>query len=134
MVGFVTLDAGGGGSGSVDPEDVEAIIDALKGQPDGLASLDGTGKLPASQLPITTMEWKGNWSPETNSPTLAGGVGGQGDVWTAITDGTVDFGSGAIEFLTGDEVVYTSDGVWKRMPGAARVTSVNGQIGDVVLD
>lgn len=117
MVGFVTLDGGGGGS--IDPEDVEAIIDGLKGQPDGLAELDGTGKLPASQLPISTMEWKGNWSADTNTPTLADGVGDPGDVWTSLTDGTVDFGSGPVDFLVGDEVVYTTDGVWKRMPGAA---------------
>lgn len=43
--------AGGGGGGAVTPEDIGAVPMTAVGQADGVASLDGTGKIPAVQLP-----------------------------------------------------------------------------------
>ena len=104
-----------------------------KGQANGYASLDGDGKVPASQLPATAFEYKGAWNANTNSPTLADGSGDAGDVYRVATGGTVNLGSGDITFTVGDLALY--DGaVWQRVDGADAVESVNGQTGVVVLD
>ena len=104
-----------------------------KGQTNGYASLDGNGKVPASQLPSSVFEYKGSWNGATNSPTLADGTGDAGDAYRVATGGTQNLGSGNITFTVGDLVIY--DGaVWQRVDGDDAVDSVNGQTGIVVLD
>jgi hypothetical protein len=104
-----------------------------KGQANGYASLDGDGKVPASQLPATAFEYKGAWNANTNTPTLADGSGDAGDVYRVATGGTVNLGSGNITFTVGDLALYDGT-VWQRVDGADAVESVNGQTGVVVLD
>ena len=72
------------------------IDDTEKGANNGVATLDAGGKIPASQLPNTVMEFKGNWDASTNSPTLADGTGNAGDVYLVNVAGTQDLGSGNI--------------------------------------
>lgn len=41
-------------------------LQSIKGQPNGLASLDGTGKIPASQLPASSVEvYLGEYATDT---------------------------------------------------------------------
>ena len=54
------------------------------GSANGVATLDGSGKIPASQLPNSVMEFKGVWSASLNSPTLVNGTGNAGDVYEVI--------------------------------------------------
>lgn len=104
-----------------------------KGQVNGYASLNGDGKVPASQLPSSVFEYKGKWDASTNTPTLADGTGDAGDAYRVATGGTVNLGSGDITFTVGDLALY--DGAeWQRVDGADAVDSVNGQTGIVVLD
>lgn len=56
---------------------------------------------------------KGTWDASTNTPTIADGVGTNGWVYRANVAGTVDFGSGNIEFEVGDLVVYNGT-VWQK--------------------
>lgn len=79
------------------------------------------------------MEYKGTWDADTNTPTLADGVGDVGDLYRVTVAGTVDFGSGDIEFAVGDSVVYNGT-VWEKWDMSDSVSSVNGQTGTVVLD
>lgn len=110
------------------------LIDAADlGAANGVATLDGGGKIPASQLPNSVMDYRGNWAASTNTPTLADGVGSAGDVYKASDAGTVDFGSGAITFAAGDWAVYNGT-IWEKSLNTNDVTSVNGQSGTVVLD
>ncbi|RUV80743.1 hypothetical protein EOA75_32730, partial [Mesorhizobium sp. M1A.F.Ca.IN.022.07.1.1] len=46
-----------------------------KGNANGYAALDGTGKVPAAQLPSTlfgAMSYQGTWNANTNSPKIPG--------------------------------------------------------------
>lgn len=111
----------------------QAIVDQ-KGQPNGIASLDGGGKVPVAQLPNSVMEYKGAWNPSTNSPYLTDGypLANNGDVYRASVDGSTDTGHGPIAFFTGDFIIYSGT-IWERSPMADGVSMVNGYTGAVVL-
>lgn len=104
-----------------------------KGAANGVASLDGGGKVPIAQLPSAIMEYKGVWNATTNTPTLADGAGDIGDVYRVGTAGTQDLGSGPIVFDVGDYVIYNGS-TWEKSDTTDAVASVNGLTGIVVLD
>lgn len=106
---------------------------ADKGVANGLATLDGSGKIPSSQLTVEVMEYKGTWNANTNSPSLANGTGSTGDLYQVSTAGSTDFGAGSIAFAIGDKAVYNGT-VWEKWLMTDAVTSVNGATGVVVLD
>lgn len=99
----------------------------------GVATLDAGGKIPASQLPSTVMEYKGTWDAATNTPTLADGVGDAGDIYLCNVAGSQDLGSGNIDFAVGDWIVF-SGSIWEKSINSDAVDSVNGQKGVVVLN
>lgn len=104
-----------------------------KGAASGVATLDGTGRIPSAQLPTTAAQYLGAWNATTNSPTLTNGTGTNGDFYRVSVAGSVDFGAGSISFGVGDMVIYNGS-VWERIPADDAVTSVNGQTGIVSLD
>ena len=103
---------------------------SLKGAANGLAELDATGKVPASQLSVSAMEYKGTWDASTNTPTLADGVGNTGDVYNTSVAGTQDLGSGNITFNIGDWVIYNGL-VWEKSSNTSEVQSVFRRTGAV---
>jgi hypothetical protein len=103
-----------------------------KGANNGVAELDGSGKVPASQLPSAVMSYLGTWDASTNTPTLADGTGDAGDVYTTSVAGTQDLGSGSISFNVGDWVIYNGT-IWEKSGSSSAVVSVNGQSGIVAL-
>jgi hypothetical protein len=109
------------------------IDDTEKGAANGVATLDGGGKVPVAQLPNSIMDYLGTWTASTNTPTLTNGTGNAGDVYVAFDAGTVDFGAGPITFAAGDWVVYNGS-IWQRSVNSNAVASVNGMTGAVVLD
>lgn len=110
------------------------INSSEKGAANGVASLDGSGKVPESQLPSKLLEFQGNWDASTNTPTLANtDTGVQGNVYRCSVAGTVDFGAGNITFAVGDWC-YNDGITWEKGDNVDQVTSVNSQIGDVILD
>ena len=109
---------------------------SFAGSANGVATLDGGGKVPLSQLPSTLMEFKGNWNPNTNTPTLVDGTGTTGfTYWVSAADaGTV---SGLTDpsmtnFNIGDLVIYNGT-KWVLTTPAAGVSFVNGAQGSVTL-
>jgi hypothetical protein len=84
-----------------------------KGVANGVATLDGGGHVPLSQLPASLVEYKGTWDASTNTPTLTNGVGVSGWFYIVSTGGTVNFGAGPITFYSGDWVLYNGS-VWQR--------------------
>lgn len=81
------------------------------------------------------MVYKGLWAASSNTPTLADGVGHNGDVYFVSDNGTVDFGSGNVIFNQGDRVVYNgATAVWEKWDTTDQVSSVNSQTGAVSLD
>lgn len=102
------------------------------GAPNGVARLDGTGKVPAAELPVNSRQFKGAWNAATNTPALANGTGTAGDEYVVTVAGSHDFGGGAIAFVVGDAVVYNGT-VWEKVPAEFPVATVNGKVGVVVL-
>jgi hypothetical protein len=98
----------------------------------GVATLDGSGKVPTSQLPAGATVYKGAWSAATNTPTLTNGVGSAGDQYSVSAAGTVNFGAGPITFAEGDFVIYSGT-VWEKIPTAIGVSSFNTRTGVVTL-
>lgn len=123
----------------VDLADVNSAIQSSeKGSANGVASLDGSGKVPVSQLPNAIMEYQGTWNASTNSPSLADGGGNAdadiGNVYRVSVAGSQDLGSGSITFAVGDYVILNSSKVWEKADTTDAVSSVNSQTGAVVLD
>jgi hypothetical protein len=104
-----------------------------KGAANGVATLDGSGKLPSAQLPTSAMEYKGAHNVSTNSPTLIDGTGTNGDMYRISVGGTRDYGSGNITLAAGDALIYNGS-IWEKIPGEDIIQSVNGATGVVVLD
>lgn len=110
-----------------------AEVASNKGQPNGYASLDSNGRVPASQLPNSVMEFQGMWNASTNTPTLADGTGNAGNVYRVSTAGTQNLGSGSISFAVSDYVICDADLVWQKADTTDAVSSVAGRAGDVTL-
>src|SRR5690625_336806 len=111
---------------------IGALSASLLGAADGVAQLDGAGTIPLSQLNLEGLAYKGLWDADTNTPTIADGVGEDADFYFASSGATVDLGSGPVEFIEGDIVIYFG-GVWSRLGSTQIVQSVNGQIGVVEI-
>lgn len=118
-----------------DRQTADALLIPLtqKASPNGVATLDGGGKIPVSQLPSAVMTYEGTWDASTNTPTLADGVGDSGMIYLVNVAGTQNLGSGPISFQVGDWAVYNGS-IWQKSDNADAVVSVNGKTGIVVLD
>jgi hypothetical protein len=65
------------------------------------------------------VNYKGIWNPDTNTPDITTDVSSfsNGDFYNVTTNGTHDLGSGDIDFINGDEVIF--DGTdWQHKPYA----------------
>lgn len=109
---------------------------ANKGAANGYASLDGTGKVPASQLPASVsggLNYQGTWNASTNTPPLANGTGSKGFYYKVSVAGntTID---GNTNWTIGDSIVF--DGTtWDKFEGGSPdVSSVAGKVGAVTLN
>ena len=111
-------------------------IDAvLIGQPNGVAGLDNTGRVPLTQLPETAfggLNFQGTWNASSNTPTITSGVGQRGYYYkVSIAGTTVVDGVGV--WNVGDLIMFNGTN-WDKIDGIiAEVTSVAGRTGDVVL-
>lgn len=111
-----------------------------KGAANGVASLNGAGKVPVSQLPSAIMEYQGVYNATTNSPALAdfadGAAAGDaiGNVYRVSVAGSHDFGSGSISFEVGDYVICNALGKWEKSDTTDSVASVCGKQGIVTLN
>lgn len=115
-------------------QDVLAKIPlAEKGVANGVATLDSSGKVPASQLNLSGTAFKGNWNATTNTPTLADGTGSAGDFYIVTNGASRNLGSGAVIWTNNAYILY--DGTkWIENESTNIVLSVAGKIGAVVLD
>lgn len=121
-----------GGSDPIAASDIDAIDISEKGAAGGVATLDGSGKVPVGQLPASAMEYKGVWNATTNTPTLADGAGDAGDVYRVSVAGTYDLGSGPVTYGVGDLLLYDGT-IWQKSDSTDSVNSVNGFTGTIVL-
>jgi hypothetical protein len=60
-------------------------------QPNGIATLDSSGKLPTAQIPaalVGALQYQGAWDPSTNTPILTPSVGTKGQYYKVSTAAT----------------------------------------------
>jgi hypothetical protein len=103
-----------------------------KAQPLGVATLDAGGKVPTSQIPLQgDLNYQGTWNASTNTPTLTSSVGTQGYYYVVDVAGSTNL-NGITDWKVGDWAIYNGS-VWQKVDNTDAVTSVNGQVGTVVL-
>ena len=102
------------------------------GLPNGIAPLDSAGRLPASLLPLSALEYKGTWNASTNVPTLTDASGSLGDMYRVTTAASRNLGSGTIAFAVSDYVIHNGT-IWEKVDTTDAVTTVAGRSGAVVL-
>lgn len=96
--------------------DAGAVQSTEVGQPNGVASLDGSGKIPTSQMPVGDVTYIGNWNAATNTPTLANGVGTAGELYICDVAGSQNLGGGVVAYGVGDWLIYDGT-VWDSISG-----------------
>lgn len=104
------------------------------GVANGVATLDSGGKVPVSELPaavLGALSYQGTWNASTNTPTLASGVGTKGYYYVVSVAGSTNL-DGVTDWVVGDWAVYNGT-AWQQIDNTDAVTSVNGQVGTVVL-
>lgn len=126
---------------SADIPDLSAlyVTQSEVGQPNGVASLDGSGKVPSSELPSTLLEYQGLWNPATNTPILQDSTGINAYVYQvsmAFPGPIIGLNSPTmVNFQVGNLVIYSSAaGEWQQADSLTGVTSVNGSVGAVTVN
>lgn len=107
---------------------------SAKGQANGYAGLDATGKVPQAQLPVSgDLSYHGTWNASTNTPTIpAAATGNKGWYYKVSTAGSADI-DGISTWAVGDWIISNGT-TWDRIVNSETVTSVAGKTGNVVLD
>ena len=100
----------------------------------GVATLDGSGTVPISQLPaavLGALSYQGTWNASTNTPTLTSSTGTKGYYYVVNVAGSTNL-NGITDWQIGDWAVYNGS-AWQKIDNTDAVTSVNGYTGTVVL-
>lgn len=107
------------------------VASSTKGQANGVASLDGSGKIPLAQIPDSVLgqvEYQGTWNASTNSPALTNPDStAHGKYYIVNADGT-QFSQ---DFKVGDWIINNS-GQWQKVDNTDAVASFNGRTGAIV--
>jgi hypothetical protein len=107
------------------------VLESREGVANGVATLDGTGNVPASQLGnVASIQFIG-WDASTNTPTLTSGVGTVGEYYRVNVAGSTNL-DGITDWEVGDYAFFDGT-VWRKQDNTESVVSVNGQTGTVVL-
>jgi len=111
---------------------LDALVDSL-GQASGVAELDGAGKLPISQLPLTTVVYCGTWDASTNTPTITSGQSplDAGCYRLVSVAGSTPI-DGESSWAVKDWIIWNGT-VWSKVDNTESVTAVNGLQGAVAL-
>jgi hypothetical protein len=80
---------------------------------------------------VGAVTYKGTWNANTNSPALSSGTGTQGDYYVVNVAGSTNL-DGITDWQIGDWAIFNGT-VWEKVDNTDAVTSVNGQVGAVVL-
>ena len=109
-----------------------AVLNA--GSAGGVATLDGGGTVPTSQLPAAVLgavKYQGTWDADVNSPTLVSGAGTDGYYYVVSVAGATNL-NGITDWKIGDWAIFNGT-AWQKIDNTDAVTSVNGYTGTVVL-
>ena len=92
---------------------------ANKGQPNGYATLDASGRVPTSQLAAGVaggLAYLGVWNAVTNQPTLASGTGTKGTFYQVGSAGGTSL-DGISQWNSGDFAIFSGT-AWQKVSGA----------------
>ncbi|MEI6715707.1 MAG: hypothetical protein WCO60_18295 [Verrucomicrobiota bacterium] len=107
--------------------DVGAVPTTDKGAANGVATLDGTGKVPVSQLPASViggLNYQGTWNASTNTPALVSGTGTKGFYYKVSTAGSTTI-DGVNAWYVGDFIAFNGT-TWDKIDGvSSEVLKVN---------
>ncbi len=107
----------------------------LIGALSGIATLDGAGKVPLSQMNeavLGGLNFQGTWNASSNLPPIQSGVGSKGYYYKVSIAGTTNI-DGVNIWNVGDLILYNGT-AWLKIDGTTtEVLSVAGRTGDVVL-
>lgn len=81
---------------------------------------------------VGAVTYKGTWNANTNTPTLVSSTGTQGDYYVVNVAGTTNL-DGITDWEIGDWAIFNGS-VWQKVDNTDAVSSVNGQVGTVVLN
>ena len=81
---------------------------------------------------VGAVTYKGTWNADTNTPTLVSSTGTQGDYYVVNVAGTTNL-NGITDWEIGDWAIFNGS-VWEKVDNTDAVSSVNGQVGTVVLN
>ena len=111
------------------------ISSSEKGAVNGVATLDGAGKLTTSQLPASAiggMIYQGIWNASTNSPAIStSAVGNKGHYYKVSVAGSTTIDT-INDWKVGDWIV-SNGSVWDKIDNTDQVSTVAGRTGAVVL-
>jgi len=99
------------------------------GVADGVATLDGSGKLTPSQIPAvltSPFQFQGTWNASTNTPTLADGTGTAGHVYRVSVAGTTSL-DGVASWQVGDEL-YFDGTVWDKLSSSSGGVAASSEL------
>jgi len=108
---------------------INALIPSQTGNAGKFLTTNGTD---VSWGNITTLVYEGTWNASTNTPTLASSVGQNGHYYVVSTSGSTNL-NGITDWVTGDWAIFNGS-AWQKIDQTNLVSSVNGEVGAVVLD
>lgn len=86
----------------------------------------------ASTSGVGAVTYQGTWDAANNTPTLASNVGTQGEYYVTNVAGNTDL-NGITDWNIGDWAIFNG-AIWEKVDNTDAVSSVNGQVGTVVLN
>lgn len=110
-------------------EQIDNLIPSQTGNSGKFLTTNGTD---LAWSDITTLVYEGTWNASTNTPTLASSVGSNGHYYVVSTSGSTNL-NGITDWVTGDWVIFNGS-AWQKIDQTNLVSSVNGEVGAVVLD
>jgi hypothetical protein len=130
----ITFDPESSGLNSTNIEAAIKEIYSEKGANNGIATLDNTGRLPASQLTLEAVSFKGTFGSagSTTGGDLPSSEVTTGDLYICDTNNYASSVSG-ITFNNGDKALFDGS-AWRKNDAFDAVTSVNTQTGAVQID
>ena len=101
------------------------------GAADGVAELDGAGKLPMSRLPLSTVVYCGTWDTATNTPTVTSRASPMDtECYRIVSVAGTTAVDGESDWAVKDWVIWNGV-VWSKVDNTESVTAVNGLQGVV---
>jgi hypothetical protein len=80
---------------------------------------------------VGAVTYEGTWNASTNTPTLASGTGTKGEYYVVNVAGSTNL-DGITDWEIGDWAIFNGT-AWEKVDNTDSVSSVNGQVGTVVL-